>query len=188
MTDTGELERQVRGLLDRHEITECLFRYTRGLDRLDKELWLSAYHEGAFDNRAPVATTPPEFAEAYWKRDHEGRISQHFLTNIRIDLDGDMAHSESYFLAIIRRVGSDAVTYSQGRYVDRLERRDGRWGIVIRSLIRESRIEVDAKEEGAARHPLSRRDRTDPSYQRPLLPSDVPTPTPKSNRPADSPS
>lgn len=40
---TDRLER----LLDRQEITDCLTRFSRGIDRFDKPLFLSAFHTDA---------------------------------------------------------------------------------------------------------------------------------------------
>src|SRR5882724_2908499 len=40
----------LRQLLDRQAILDCLHRYTRGVDRLDRQLLLSAYHADAIDD------------------------------------------------------------------------------------------------------------------------------------------
>lgn len=44
-------------LLDRTEILDCIHRYARGMDRLDRELVRSAYHDGAIrrDGRWAIA-------------------------------------------------------------------------------------------------------------------------------------
>ena len=38
---------------DREAITDCLYRYTRGIDRLDRDLVRSAYHDDAVDDVPP---------------------------------------------------------------------------------------------------------------------------------------
>lgn len=43
-------ERKLLDRLDRAEIQDCLTRYVRGMDRLDRELARSAFHEGAIDD------------------------------------------------------------------------------------------------------------------------------------------
>jgi hypothetical protein len=65
------------------------------------------------------------------------------------------------------------MTISGGRYVDRLERRDGRWAIVVRVCVVEwikessSSISEDVIAMlSAAQTPT--KDRSDPSYARPL--------------------
>ena len=40
----------VRELKDRQEIYDCLMRYCRGIDRLDRDMLLSAYHPDAVDD------------------------------------------------------------------------------------------------------------------------------------------
>ena len=42
-------ERKLREWLDQAEILDCITRYARGMDRLDRALARSAYHEGAID-------------------------------------------------------------------------------------------------------------------------------------------
>ena len=44
-----ELTAFVRNMKDRQDILDCLHRYTRGVDRHDRALMLSAYHPDAFD-------------------------------------------------------------------------------------------------------------------------------------------
>ena len=49
--DLAALAKEVRSLRDRADILDCMNRYTRGADRLDRDLLLSAYHEDATDDR-----------------------------------------------------------------------------------------------------------------------------------------
>ena len=41
---------RLQELCDGAEILDCLQRYARGIDRLDRELLRSAYHDGAIDD------------------------------------------------------------------------------------------------------------------------------------------
>ena len=50
MTNDGELRDRVARLEDREEIRECMMRYARGMDRRDREVLRSAYHDGAVDD------------------------------------------------------------------------------------------------------------------------------------------
>ena len=45
-----ELIERMRGTVDRAEIIECLHTYARAMDRFDRELARSVYHEGATDD------------------------------------------------------------------------------------------------------------------------------------------
>jgi hypothetical protein len=72
------------------------------------------------------------------------------------------------------------MTISGGRYVDRLERRDGRWAIVDRVCLVEFMNESQSllTEEALAMVAgtrMPRHDRKDPSYDRPLAASRVVT-------------
>jgi hypothetical protein len=79
----------LQGLLDREAIRDCLYRYCRGIDRLDEESLRSAYwpdatdRHGAYDGSA-AAVEPLRNLQA------AGRIV-HLLGNIMIELRGDVA-------------------------------------------------------------------------------------------------
>jgi hypothetical protein len=166
---------QQQELLDRQAIRDCLTRYCRGMDRMDDELTLSAYHPGAVDDHGSIVAEAVPFVE--WANEtHRTRTSlmQHMITNHSCELAGDIAHAETYWLAIARHPASEAVTLSGGRYLDRLERRDGRWGIVARKCLVEwgGTPQMTPLEAEHRRMHLGagepRRDRGDPSYERPL--------------------
>jgi hypothetical protein len=59
------------------------------------------------------------------------------MTNLLIELDGDTATAESYCLTFARIKASGAYYHSfvGARMIDRLERRDGAWGIAHRQLL-----------------------------------------------------
>ncbi|HKS99357.1 MAG TPA: nuclear transport factor 2 family protein [Rugosimonospora sp.] len=187
-TDTDELARTVRELKDRQEILDCLMRYSRGVDRLDRELLLSVYHEDAVDDHGMFVGGPKEFADWVVAMHGSTHLShQHCLFNHSCDLDGDVAHTETYYMfAGMNRVGAP-LSMSGGRYLDRFERRDGRWAIAARVCVRDwAPLETQpdpgdpstmtairgslppAVIEFMRTGPLPTRDRADPSYHRPL--------------------
>ena len=100
---------------------------------------------------------------------------QHYLTNHHVELDGDEAHAETYFMFIGTERDPAALTVFGGRYVDRFERREGKWGIVVRICLVEwatdpkSLLPADAADALAATGTIAR-DATDSSYERPLQP------------------
>jgi SnoaL-like domain len=57
-----ELERAVVALQDRQAIQDVLMTYSRGIDRLDRELLLSVYHDDAIDDHGVFVGSPEEFA------------------------------------------------------------------------------------------------------------------------------
>jgi hypothetical protein len=173
--DPAEFERmraQLQELTDREAIRDCVLRYARGLDRHDLEIYKSAYHPDGIDEHGPYLGYRDEFCQ--WGLDllaSEWDIHSHFQTNIRIEIDGDTAHSETYCLFCQRRRdGEKHLEFGGARYIDRLERRDGEWRIVARELVNEwlgqMRRGVFA---GADRYTSGRWDREDPSYQRPFV-------------------
>jgi hypothetical protein len=157
-------------LLDRQQITNCMMRYTRGVDRVDEELIRSAYHTDAIDHHGHVNGTVDDFLDWWMPQQDSREVSQHYVTNMAIDLDGDTAHVEAYFTYHHKAKGDPTLTTSGGRYCDRYERRDGEWRIALRVVSVEWTHVSDGSEtvELAPVH-RGRRDRTDPAYARPLL-------------------
>jgi len=161
----------VHELADRAAILDCMHRYTRGIDRLDRALVRSAYHDDAVDDHLGYSGPVEGFLDWAFEY-HSGQARhQHYITNHSVDLDGDTAHAETYFMVVMTERQPDApLTVFGGRYVDRLERRDGRWAIVVRRCLPEwatnpaSLFPPDGNSIGGT----VARDRTDASYQRPL--------------------
>jgi len=123
---------RLRNLLDRQDILDCLVRFSRGIDRFDRELFLSAFHPDAVIDAGEFVGGP---AELYtWARDLHERgqaATQHDLLNHSCEIDGDLAHAETYYLFAARN--RDASNWlAGGRYIDRLERRGGAWRIALR--------------------------------------------------------
>jgi ketosteroid isomerase-like protein len=182
-----ELERAVSELQDRQAIHDCLMRYSRGVDRLDRELILSCYHEDAIDDHGVFVGNREEFADWVDAMHSKTHLShQHAILNVSVDLDGDVAHTESYFMFVgLNRAGTP-LAMSGGRYLDRFEKREGRWAIAARLCLRDwapleaipepmdqSRMTVvknlpEVFVELMRNGPQPARDRTDPSYDRPL--------------------
>jgi hypothetical protein len=174
--DEEFIVKSVRDLMDRQAILDCLNRYARGLDRKDLDMVRSAFHPDATDHHGGTIDYHPaaEALIADWEvRDAHRTFSQHLLINTSIDLDGDLAHAETYFQLIIglkpdARPELPRLGLSGGRYIDRFERRDNEWRIARRVLIAEYSAALDAQDE--AYHRLwARRSKEDPSYARPLL-------------------
>ena len=88
-------------------------------------------------------------------------------------IDGDVAHAESYSLGIFLDKGGETGRILAGRYIDRLEKRDGVWRIALRRATVEIALQGKATLPNGNPLPGSNylrgnRDRTDPSYERPL--------------------
>jgi hypothetical protein len=183
-----ELTAVVEDMQNRAAIWQCLQRYARGVDRFDREMILSVFHPDAVDDHGKFVGGREEFVEwaiGQHTKAHLGHL--HNLFNHTCELDGNQAHTETYFMfAAMNREGQPLVL-NGGRYLDRLEKRDGEWRIAYRTCIREWGLmderpdpedlssftstraylsdEVRAFMNGGL---SSHRDDTDPSYQRPL--------------------
>ena len=163
MADQAAFPAELQALLDKQAIYEVLARYCRGVDRGDHELVLSAFHPDAVsDHGKPV--TPEQRASGATAAAWDGMM--HLLTNVLIELDGDQAYVECYFLsaAIVPGDGQRATRIRSGRYLDRFERRKGEWRIAHRVLVDEwSRLDPiqDLTPERAR---LGRRDKDDLVY------------------------
>ncbi len=171
---TQDLIAFIRQAKDRQEIHDCLLRYTRGVDRHDKALMQSAYHPDAWDEHGVAEGNPEDFCT--WAIGWHGEFQtrhQHIITNHTVELDGDTAHAETYYLFLAEnREGPPTISF--GRYVDRLEKRAGTWAIAHRVCVIEKSgafldVDVPAEWLGAMRSTgPDTRDRTDVSYVRPL--------------------
>jgi hypothetical protein len=177
----------VAELQDRQAIHDCLMTYSRGVDRLDRELLLSVYHEDAIDDHGVFVGTPEEFADWAISMHTATHFShQHCIFNSTVDLDGDVAHAESYYMFVGMNRQGTPLAMSGGRYLDRFEKRDGRWAIAARVCVRDwaPLTEIPEQLDQAAMTVVKdlpeeikdlmrsgsqpSRDRSDVSYERPL--------------------
>ena len=131
LTDTA-----LRQLADRVAVHDVLMRYTRGIDRRDWELVRSCYHNDAYDDHAAYQGDRDGFVEWVARSLPHFEYTMHFIGNQLIEVDGDVAHAESYCVAYHRRAATgdepEQDLIMGLRYVDRLERRNGEWRIAHR--------------------------------------------------------
>ena len=174
MTELDELRRDVQYLLDRTAIADCIAAHARGSDRHDAELLTRTYLDDGIDVHGGTVNPGPAYAE--WANLVHGQTSANHLHNITThtcEIDGDEAHAESYVLVTLLSPDATTTTVMCGRYVDRLERRDGRWRIAVRRATVELAFTADARLLQssffqAQGYEHGTRDRSDLSYQRPL--------------------
>ncbi len=165
-------EAALQTLLDESAIFKCLVRYARGIDRHDAALAESAYHADGVDHHGGESRSPEELTE--WGNELHAihtRSHQHLIGNPTIEIDGDTAHSEVYVLFALWRRDEPVVDISGGRYLDRLERREGAWGIVERLVVVDWAAHAPQGEgaDGAlAKYAGGTWGPEDPSYRRPL--------------------
>ena len=157
-------------LLAKQAMTEVLYRYCRGMDRMDRDLALSVWHEdGTADYGQHYRGSGAGFVDWVWKSHEAFERHSHQITNILIELvDEDHATSEAYDTAALRQRTDDGRVIdiiSRGRYLDRWSRRDGRWAIDHRISMHDLATVVERRpEEADDGASTARRDRDDPSY------------------------
>lgn len=182
-------------MLDRQQITDVIHRYCRAADRLDVELFRTTFWEdGRFDGgpaEGPVVEIIPYLFETLMPDMWE--VSQHSISNILIEFEGDKAFVESYLTAFhlshpthasrAALMGeANAIDFGfkdddviefifGGRYIDLFEKRDGEWRILTRKIVPGfNRAAIYAGIRAGGQYDLLRhrssRDRSDPIYSR----------------------
>jgi SnoaL-like domain len=149
------------------EIRNLQERYCRGIDRADPDILRSVYWEDAHDDHGVFRGDREQYI--HWVmpvvRERFSQL-QHVLGQTYIELDGDTAHSETYFVQHSLR--PDGVAYaSPGRYVDRLERRDGEWRVADRVVVMSffySSAPADPEKLAASGFGTGTQDASDPGY------------------------
>lgn len=184
-----QLHAAVREMQDREAIRQCVLRYCRGADRLDRALMASAYHPDGIEEHGKFVGNGVEFVDFALRQHIDAHLStQHYVHNHICEIDGDTAHAETYFMFVAMNKRGKILQMNGGRYVDRFERRNGVWAIAFRVCLRDwasmderpdmndlsSFTSTRALMSDEARAfmnggPGSRRDRSDPSYLRPLV-------------------
>ena len=163
---------------DRIEITDCLTRFSRGMDRFDRDLYLSAFHGDAVMAAGPYVGDVPGCWDWAVPMHEAGQIvTHHSLLNNTVEIDGDTAHSECYYLFVARN-RDESMWMAGGRYIDRLERRAGVSGGVWKIALRTNIIEWGCLPPpmpipfgdvpGIEKNGVTSRSKDDPSYRRPL--------------------
>jgi hypothetical protein len=155
------------------EIRNVQERYCRGIDRADPDILRTVYWEDGQDDHGVfrggredyVAWVMPVVRERF-------AALQHVLGQTYTELDGDFAFTETYFVQ--HSLTPDGIAYaSPGRYIDRLERRDGEWRVLERKTMMSffySPAPADTVKQAPAGFAVGSMDREDPSYIRgPLL-------------------
>lgn len=128
--------RRVLAVLDKDAIRDVLARVSRGVDRLDPDILRGAYWPDAhvyasfFDG--PVGDFIDWLVNA---RGDKTAGAAHNICNIGIELDGDVAWGETYFIGLSENRPEGQAAFNNlttGRYLDRFEKRDGEWRIARR--------------------------------------------------------
>jgi hypothetical protein len=170
-----ELE-QIRDTLqylrDRQDILDCITRESRGRDRHDAEMTASCYWADGADEHGLFVTPGAEYGEKA-NAGHRAAFSgnSHNLTNHTCDIEGDVAHCETYVMGGLLSLDQKSCKIALGRYIDQLQRRNGEWKIKLRRTVIDMVAEGDAawlKTPAISGFLKGVRSKEDPSYRRPI--------------------
>jgi hypothetical protein len=158
----------LEAIVAKQEITEAIYRYCRGLDRMDRRLALSFWLPGGTADYDPwYQGTGEGFVDWVFEAHAAVVIHAHQIHNVLIELaGGDQAASESYFTAVLRlepTPGRLVDRIVRGRYLDRWARRDGVWGAEHRQAVQDIESVSDVRDTGKS-DGRARRGPEDPSY------------------------
>jgi ketosteroid isomerase-like protein len=123
---------------DWHEIYDVLVCYADAVDRRRYDLLERCFTDDATAQYAGTDVDPGAKAIVeFIRRALTSKVSTHFVSNVNINIDGDVATSDSVTIAChVQGVdGASTLLIRSVRYLDRLERRGSRWLIARRMHI-----------------------------------------------------
>ena len=122
---------------DRLAIAETLALYCRGIDRCDGVQLAAVFTPDAKvdygNGAAPIGETITGLMAGLGAM----RLTQHNITNTVMRLEGDQARAETHCVAlhIVPTPDGEIELVVGGRYLDRLEKRQGQWRIAERLYV-----------------------------------------------------
>lgn len=137
MTQPADKDAALQFVLDRIAIEDCLTRYSHAVDRYDPELLRGVYWPDATDDHVFVRGGRDQAVEWIMESVKSQDQAMHSLSNMLIRIEGSEARVETYFNSYHRVRGRDGTPKDilmAGRYLDRMEKRDGEWRIADRKV------------------------------------------------------
>jgi SnoaL-like domain len=124
-------------LIDREVIRDVIMRVARGEDRRSEALLRGAYWPQARIDFGVMAGGFDDYLTWCVPGSPMIPVTQHMLGQTMIVLDGKSAKAETYVQSYHRVVaeGGERDTAMGGRYLDKLEKRDGEWRIASRTML-----------------------------------------------------
>jgi 3-phenylpropionate/cinnamic acid dioxygenase small subunit len=120
----------LQAVSDKIEITEVLARYARGVDTRDWELWKSVFVPDAvvdYSSAGIPAGSRDEIGAFLAEGLRAVPMTQHFISNVEIDLQGDRATVRAMFYNPMQLPGMDELSSCGGHYVHDMVRTPEGW-------------------------------------------------------------
>lgn len=134
-----ELERELARRRDLDAIHAVLERYSRAVDWLDADLLASVFFDDAEIDYGFFRGSGREFRPLLMDLERSIERRWHSAPNVAIELHGDVANVASYQFSVSNMPGAARpqveLLHAYGFYLDRMEKRDGRWGIARRKHV-----------------------------------------------------
>jgi hypothetical protein len=127
----------LNSLIDREGIRDCVARLSRGEDRRDAELIKGCYWPGAGDDHGVFVGSFEEYLAWVVPGAPSIPVTLHTLGQSLIDLGDATAAVETHVTAYHRidMGGQERDIVIGGRYLDRMEKRNGEWRIAHRTMV-----------------------------------------------------
>ena len=132
-----ETNERLAAWLDRLDIQDCIARLARGEDRRSADLISGSFSPDAVIDMGVFKGSFDEYLSWVVPGDPSLPVTVHSLGQSVIELKGESALAET-LVNSYHRVNTgeeERDTAIGGRYLDRLEKRDGQWRIVERTLL-----------------------------------------------------
>jgi hypothetical protein len=118
-------------------IKTIIYNLARGLDRVDDPLLRECFWDDATDDHGLFKGSASDFVDWVTPLLKTMKRTQHYIANVIVDLDGNTAKAESYFLAYHEIIDGQESTdmLAAGRYLDTFECRDNEWKMTHRQAV-----------------------------------------------------
>jgi hypothetical protein len=128
---------ELRYLLERERIRDCIAHLARGEDRRDASTISACYWPDSITDYGVFRGTFAEYLAWVVPGSPAIPVTQHVLGQSIIDLKGNVALVETQVVSYHRvNMGTEERdTVIGGRYLDRLEKRGGEWRIAQRTML-----------------------------------------------------
>ena len=142
--------------LDKLDCHELVMKLARGIDRCDAELIGSAFWPDATDDHGIFKGAAKDFVPWVLPVLKDMERTSHQICNVLVDVRGERAFGESYFVAYHRIVEDGAARdmIAAGRYLDRFEKRGGEWRIAHRQAVYDYTISQPASDADWRQPPM----------------------------------
>ncbi|CAN7337228.1 nuclear transport factor 2 family protein [Phenylobacterium sp. LjRoot225] len=128
---------ELKALLEREKVRDCIVRLARGEDRRDAEMITASYWADSTTDYGVFAGSFDDYLAWVVPGSPAIPVTQHVLGQSLIELLGETALVETHVTSYHRiNMGEEERdTVIGGRYLDRIEKRGGEWRIAQRTML-----------------------------------------------------